>query len=136
MPLNVMLYRCFGGRNDDRDDDDDDGDGNDDNDNSDNGDANFVFIQQSLYIRVGSFPSHCLGNKTRVIKSQRALLNRLFSGRPRPTVAQNNQESRRKYWATYSSNRSFAYTAHSFAYSGLLASLALSTALTHSLSSS
>ena len=84
MPLNVMLYRCFGGRNDDRDDDDDDGDGNDDNDNSDNGDANFVFIQQSLYIRVGSFPSHCLGNKTRVIKSQRALLNRLFSGRPQP----------------------------------------------------
>ena len=37
------------------------------------------------------------------------------------TVGQNNQEYRLKYWATRSSVRSFARTAHSFACSGLLA---------------
>ena len=39
----------------------------------------------------------------------------------------------RKYWATRSSVRSFARTAHSFAGSGLLASLAPSAVLTRSL---
>ena len=37
----------------------------------------------------------------------------------------NKQELRRKYWATRSSARSFACTAHSFAFFGLLASRAL-----------
>ena len=46
------------------------------------------------------------------------------------TVGQNNQEYRRKYWATRSSVRSFARTAHSFACSALLALLARSAALT------
>jgi hypothetical protein len=52
------------------------------------------------------------------------------------TVVWNKQESRRKYWATRSSVRSFARTAHSFACSGLLASLAPSAALTRSLARS
>ena len=52
------------------------------------------------------------------------------------TVGQNNQESRLKYWATRSSVRSFARTAHSFACSGLLASLPLSAAPTRSLARS
>ena len=52
------------------------------------------------------------------------------------TVVWKNQESRRKYWATRSSVRSFARTAHSLACSGLLASLAPSAALTHSLARS
>jgi len=52
------------------------------------------------------------------------------------TVGQNSQESGRKYWATHSSIRSFARTAHSFACSGLLASLAPSAALTRSLARS
>ena len=39
------------------------------------------------------------------------------------TVVWNNQESRRKYWATSLSVRSFAHTAHSFACSALLAPL-------------
>ena len=52
------------------------------------------------------------------------------------TMVWNKQESRRKYWATRSSIRSFARTAHSFACSGLLASLAPSAALTHSLTRS
>ena len=42
------------------------------------------------------------------------------------TVGQNNQKYRLKYWATRSSVRSFARTAHSFACSGLLALLASS----------
>ena len=46
------------------------------------------------------------------------------------------QELRRKYWATRSSVRSFARTAHSFACSGLLASLAPSAALTRLLARS
>ena len=46
------------------------------------------------------------------------------------TVVQSSHESRRKYWATRSSVRLFARTAHSFACSGLFASLALSAALT------
>merc|ERR1719259_67793 len=50
-------------------------------------------------------------------------------------MVQNNQKSRGKYWATRSSVRSFARTAHSFACSGLLASLAPSAALTRSLTS-
>ena len=48
------------------------------------------------------------------------------------TVGQINQKPRRKYWATRSSVRSFARTAHLFACSGLLASLAPSAALTRS----
>ena len=52
------------------------------------------------------------------------------------TVDWNKQEKRRKYWATRLSVRSFARTAHSFAGSGLLASLAPSAALTHSLARS
>ena len=51
------------------------------------------------------------------------------------TVVWISQEYRRKYWATRSSVRSFARTAHSFAGSGLLASLAPSTALARSLTS-
>ena len=52
------------------------------------------------------------------------------------TTVQTNQESRLKYWATRSSVCSFARTAHSFACSGLLASLAPSAALTRSLARS
>ena len=55
------------------------------------------------------------------------------------TMVDNSQEYRLKYWATRSSVRlfactahSFACTAHSFACSGLLASLAPSAALTRS----
>ena len=48
-------------------------------------------------------------------------------------MLQNNQEYRRKRWATRSSVRSFARTAHSFACSALLALLAHSAALIHSL---
>ena len=51
-------------------------------------------------------------------------------------MVQISQESRRKYWVTRSSVRSFARTAHSLACSGLLALLALlapSAALTRSL---
>ena len=51
-------------------------------------------------------------------------------------MVENNQEYRLKYWATRSSIRSFAHTAHSFACSGLLASLAPSAALTRSLARS
>ena len=51
----------------------------------------------------------------------------------RCTMGQNSQESGRKYWATRSSVRSLARTGHSFACSGLLASLAPSAALTRSL---
>ena len=47
-----------------------------------------------------------------------------------------NQVSRKKYWATHSSVPSFARTAHSFACSGLLASLAPSASLTHLLAHS
>ena len=49
------------------------------------------------------------------------------------TVAQNSQESRCKYWATCSSIRSFARTAHLFACSAQLALLTRTAALTHSL---
>ena len=52
------------------------------------------------------------------------------------TVVWNSQESRRKYWATRLSVRSFARTAHSLACSGLLTSLAPSAALTRSLARS
>ena len=45
------------------------------------------------------------------------------------TIVWNNQESRRKYWATRSSVRSFARTAHSFTRSALLASFTCSIAL-------
>ena len=48
-------------------------------------------------------------------------------------VVQNSHESRRKYWATRSSVRSFARTAHSFACFALLASLARSAVLIISL---
>ena len=49
------------------------------------------------------------------------------------TVVQNNQENGLEYWATRTSVRLFARTAHSFACSGLLASFAPSAALTRSL---
>ena len=52
------------------------------------------------------------------------------------TMVWNTQEKRRKYWATRSSVRSFVRTTHSFARSGLLASLALSAALTRLLARS
>ena len=52
------------------------------------------------------------------------------------TVVWNNQKYRLKYWATRTSVCSFARTAHSFACSGLLASLAASAALTRSLACS
>ena len=52
------------------------------------------------------------------------------------TMVENRKEHRCKYWAAHSSVRSFARTAHSFACSGLLASLAPSAALTRSLASS
>ena len=51
-------------------------------------------------------------------------------------MVENSQEYRLRYWATRSSVRSFAHTAHSFACSGLLASLAPSAALTRSLARS
>ena len=51
-------------------------------------------------------------------------------------MVENREEHRCEYWATRSSVRSFARTAHSFACSGLLASLAPSAALTCSLASS
>ena len=50
-----------------------------------------------------------------------------------PIVSQDNHQDRLEYWATRSSVRSFARTAHSFACSALLASLARSAALTPSL---
>ena len=49
------------------------------------------------------------------------------------TVGQNNQEYRLQYWATRSSVRLFARTAHLFACSALLASLVCSAALSRSL---
>ena len=61
-------------------------------------------------------------------------------GRPttdgRPTVEQNNQESKRKYWAIRSSLCSFAPTTLSFAGSAPLALLARSTSLSCSLARS
>ena len=54
----------------------------------------------------------------------------------RSTMVWNKQKSRRKSWATRLSVRSFARTAHSFACSGVLASLAPSAALTRSLARS
>ena len=58
----------------------------------------------------------------------------LFSGSRfrHPTVGQNNQEYRMEYWAT----RLFARTAHWFASSALLTSLARSEELTHLLADS
>ena len=52
------------------------------------------------------------------------------------TMVENSQEYKLLYWATRSSVRSFVRTAHSFACSGLLASLAPSAALTRSLARS
>ena len=54
----------------------------------------------------------------------------------RCSVGQNNPGNRLEYWATRSSVRSFACTAHFFACSGLLASLAPSAALNRSLARS
>ena len=51
-------------------------------------------------------------------------------------MGQNNQKYRLKYWATRSSVRSFARTAHSFACSALLALLVRLAALTHLLAHS
>ena len=53
-----------------------------------------------------------------------------------PTVVQSSQQSGRRYWATHLSARLFARTAHAFACSALLASLACSAALVCSLPSS
>ena len=61
---------------------------------------------------------------------------RAHSRTPPPTMVNNSQKYRLEYWATRSSVRSFARTAHSFACSGLLASLAPSAALTCSLACS
>ena len=52
------------------------------------------------------------------------------------TMVEDSQEYRLQYWATRSSVCSFARTAHSFACSRLLASLAPSAALTRSLARS
>ena len=52
------------------------------------------------------------------------------------TMVENSQDYRLYYWATRSSVRSFARTAHSLACSGLFASLAPSAALTRSLARS
>ena len=52
------------------------------------------------------------------------------------TMVDNSQKYRLKYWATRSSVRSFARTAHAFACSGRLASLVRSTALTRLLTCS
>ena len=52
------------------------------------------------------------------------------------TMGQNDKNSRCKYWATRSSIRSFACTAHSFTCSALLALLVRSAVLTHSLARS
>ena len=51
-------------------------------------------------------------------------------------MIQNLLKSGRKYWATHSSTHSFARIAHSLAFSALLASLARSTVLVHSLARS
>ena len=51
-------------------------------------------------------------------------------------VVQNSQESGRKYWAIRPSIRLFARTAYSFAHTALLAWLARSAALIHSLARS
>ena len=51
-------------------------------------------------------------------------------------MGQNNKESRLQFWAIRSSVCSFARTAHSFACSAMLASLARSAALTRSLAHS
>ena len=56
--------------------------------------------------------------------------------RRRCTMVDNSQEYRCKYWATRSSVRSFARTAHSFTCSGMLTLYAPSAALTHSLTRS
>ena len=61
---------------------------------------------------------------------------RVLDGEYQRTVVWNSQKSRRKYWATRSSVRSFTRTAHSLACSRLLASLAPSAALTRSLARS
>ena len=56
--------------------------------------------------------------------------------REEDTMVENSQKYRLQYWATRSSVRSFTRIAHSFACSGLLASLAPSAALTRSLARS
>ena len=52
------------------------------------------------------------------------------------TMVQNNQKYKRKFWATCSSDRSFARTVHLFACSALLPSPACSAALIRSLTHS
>ena len=69
-------------------------------------------------------------------KSEFLLINTDIRHARECTMAQNNQESSRKYWATRSSVRSFTRTAHSFACSALLASLARSAVLICSLAHS
>ena len=59
-----------------------------------------------------------------------------FATKVRRTMVQNSHESKRKYLATHSSDRSFINITHSFACSALLASLSLSTALICSLARS
>ena len=94
----------------------------------------FIFIQTSRlalssWISLSSFlRSHACLDRSGII-----FLGVIFS---RCTMVWNKQESRRKCWVTHSYVRSFARTAHSFACSGLLASLAPSAALIRSLACS
>ena len=60
----------------------------------------------------------------------------LFFPFPHSTVGQNSKELGCKYWATHSSLCSFAWTAHSFTCSALLALLVHSAALIRSLACS
>ena len=68
-------------------------------------------------------------NKSR----KRGSISRQGDQKLQSTMVENRIERRCKYWATRSSFRSFARTAHSFACSGLLALLARSAGLTRSL---
>ena len=63
------------------------------------------------------------------------IMNPRVNAGQRRTMVEISQNSRRMYWATRSSIRSFACTAHSFACYTLLALLARSAALTRSLTS-
>ena len=80
--------------------------------------------------------SNVFGGQPGLVRIRRTGDNFRVNLRHQCTVVQNSYESSCKYWATRSSVRLFARTAHSFACSGLLTSLAPSTALTHSLACS
>ena len=72
-----------------------------------------------------------LSKMTRLKQSHFTLGRGSGKGEGGGTMVENSQEYRLQYWATRSSVGSFARTAHSFACSGLLASLAPSAALAH-----